>query len=290
MISSLRLFKLAALTLFIGRGWKYLFWDAPFRSILWSQDLLKNIVETYTSYTWQEYVSSPAIDSLINSSVKFFGVSFILLALLTIFLTTNFKKGSKALFIGSFFMVFMIFTQFVSKFFYIGVFLEHGVQMGAPILFYFALHKSLKSKSFVLLVKVLLASTFIGHALFALGFHPVPGNFIDMIISILGVSEDHALHLLVLAGSLDIIASLLLFFKKSEKYSLYFMIFWGTATAFARILANLNLDLILDSTNQWLLETIYRLPHALIPLALLFYFKESRRDEGNSSETSLSKA
>ena len=118
--------------------------------------------------------------------------------------------------------------------------------------------------------------TFVGHALFAIGFHPVPGNFIDMLISILGVSEDTAVELLLLAGCIDITASVLLFVKETERYALFFMIFWGAATAFARIFANFNIDLAYASGLQWIPETIYRFPHSLIPLGLYLYLREQR--------------
>ena len=287
-MTSLRIFQVATITLFTGRGWKYLLWDAPFRSILWSEDILKSFLESYTQFSWQEYVSSSFVDSSINLVVLSIGIIFLLLACLSSFLKPSFKKGSKLLFVGAFLLLTLVLIQFISRFFYLGIIIEHAVQIGTPLIFYCALHKSLKINHFVNMIKIFLGLTFVGHALFAIGFHPVPGSFIDMVISILGVEEAIALKLLIVAGTLDILASLLLFSKKTEKYALYFMIFWGSFTSLARIFAHMSFDLFFDSANQWFLETLYRLPHALIPLGLILLLIEKKKASQISSEISLS--
>ena len=231
-------------------------------------------MKAFSSFSWQEYVSSPKVDSGINFIVMSCGLFFFILSIFSLILKKENIHLSKLLPLGAFCLFLMIVAQFVAKFFYIGVLLEHGIQIGAPIFLYFLIQSKLREKSFILLTKALIAATFIGHALFAIGFHPVPGHFIDMVVSILGVQEGAALRLLMIAGSLDILASFFLFFKKTEKYSLYFMVFWGGATALARMFAHVRFDFLIDSSHQWLFETIYRLPHALVPLALLFYMKE----------------
>ena len=281
-MNSFNIFKIAALSLFLGRGWLYLFWSAPLRTILWSETFFQGFITGVLGLNWNEYVTDPAIDTAINRVIQGFGAFFILVFFITLFIKPENKKTAKFLLAGSLLMFLLVFLRFVEKFFYIGMLIEHAIQVGTPLVFYFLLRKKLSAKKFILFIKIIIAMTFVGHALFAVGFHPVPGNFIDMIISILGVSEGTAVELLLVAGSIDIVASILLFVKETERYALFFMVFWGSATAFARMVANFNVDLALASGLQWLPETITRFPHALIPLGLYFYLNERRKREISS--------
>lgn len=280
-MNSLLIFRLAVLSLFLGRGWLYLFWSAPLRTFLWSETYLKDFVEGTLGIEWNTYVTSPAVDIAINLFIQGIGVSFIILFALSFYLKPKHKQLSKTLIFGAVIMFLLVFLKFADKFFYIGMLIEHAIQVGTPVIFYLALRGTMSRAKFLIFAKSLIALTFVGHALFAVGFHPVPGNFIDMIISILGVSEDTAIELLLVAGSIDIVASIFLFFRETEKYALFFMIFWGTATAFARILANFNMDLAVASGLQWIPETITRFPHALIPLGLYYYLKQNISKEKN---------
>lgn len=275
-MNSLSVFKFATLSLFLGRAWLYLFWSAPLRTLLWSETFFQGFITGILGLNWNDYVTDPKIDSFINLVIQGFGIFFSFLFLLTLFLKPTFSKGAKLLFWGAALMLFLVLLRFAEKFFYIGMLVEHGIQIGAPIIFYLMLKTPKQPERFILFVKVLIAMTFVGHGLFAIGFHPVPGNFIDMMISILGITEDTAVELLLVAGCIDIVASIFLFFKATERYALFFMIFWGAATAFARIVANFNVDLALASGLQWIPETIYRFPHSLIPLGLYLYLRERK--------------
>jgi len=119
---------------------------------------------------------------------------------------------------------------------------------------------------------------FVGHGMFAVGIHQVPGPFVDMGIMVFGMSEANARLFLIFAGSLDFLASLLLFIPRTELYALAFAICWGSITAFARIIANFDIHLAAFSSHQWVMETVYRLPHGLIPLAIFLYLKSKRED------------
>ena len=121
-------------------------------------------------------------------------------------------------------------------------------------------------------VKALIATTFVAHGLYALGFYPVPGNFVDMTIFTLGVSETVARQLLFAAGVLDILAAVALFWPPTQSVACWYMIAWGLATALARVLAAFSPEAIGASLHQTLYLTIYRLPHGLLPLALLLSY------------------
>ena len=278
-MNSFSIFKIAALSLFLGRGWLYLSGGAPLRTLLWSETFFQGFVTGVLGLNWHEYATNPRVDAAINYLIQSFGVFFIVLFVVTIFIKVQHQKLAKLYYLATGLMFVIILLRFAEKFFYIGMLIEHAIQIFTPLVFYFVLRGVIKPKTFILFTKTIIALTFVGHALFAVGFHPVPGNFIDMIISILGVEERIAVELLLVAGSIDIVASILLFVKDTERYALFFMIFWGMATALARVVANFNVDLALASGLQWIPETITRFPHALIPLGLYLYLYGRSKQE-----------
>jgi len=99
----------------------------------------------------------------------------------------------------------------------------------------------------------MIGMTFVVHAMFDVGIHSVPGSFLAMLISVFGFSDVIAKDILILAGSLAIVARLLLFVRAFEKYALGFTVFWGMTTAFARSVSNLDMTLFELSAHQWLL-------------------------------------
>ncbi|MEO0731962.1 MAG: hypothetical protein AAFZ52_03935 [Bacteroidota bacterium] len=127
-----------------------------------------------------------------------------------------------------------------------------------------------KSVWFNRALRLLIALTFVGHGLYALGFHPVPAHFILMTQAGLGVGEETARNLLFVVGWLDILAALLLVIPspKTQKLALYWIIPWAILTTLARLWSYGGLVPWETLLTQWLPEVIRRLPHVLVPLAL----------------------
>ena len=118
--------------------------------------------------------------------------------------------------------------------------------------------------------KIAIAFTFSAHGLYAIGFYPQPGVFVDMLINILHLSETTAKTFLVVAGILDFVLAIGIFIPRIAQYFLIYAAVWGGLTALARVWANFYLAFPIDSLHQNLHETLYRLPHMLIPLAVLY--------------------
>jgi hypothetical protein len=263
--------------LLIGRAWQHLFWDAPFRTLFWNEEFLKSFIESTFNLSWHEYVTHPFVDKGIQLIVKLFGLFYTI----GIFVTWKYKSDKKCtglyLVLLSCSLLFLAILETIEKFLYIGMFLEHVIQFSTPIIaYYFYTNKKLLFKKIIIL-KLIIACTFIGHGLFALGLHPVPGNFIDMFVIVFGASEETARLCLKIAGSFDILASILLFIPRFTQKTLYMMVCWGGLTGLARILAHLDFQLIVFSGHQWILEFFVRIPHALIPLFLLTLLKENEK-------------
>lgn len=274
------LLRVCAFSVFVGRAWQHLFWDAPYRALAWNEQWLKGVVESLTDLTWQEYVTSPSVDAGINMAVRATGVFYFIAALLCLFATGRRKLAGIVWLIGSLLLTILAFLYMKEKFFQVGQFLEYALQIGSPVLLYVWVYKvkdrdkaDLNSgiwKKLIFSSKVLIALTFICHGLYAMGYYPRPGFFVDMTINIFGVSEAGAHSLLWWAGLIDMIISVGIFVPPFARVCLLYAVIWGLLTAFARIVANFYSDFPWQSLHQYTFETIYRLPHGLIPLFVLF--------------------
>lgn len=269
--------KYACFFLLIGRGWQHFYWNAPYRVILWDEALLSPFINYLTPWTWQEYVSSDLVHSVTQFFIKFIGVLYFLLAFVTIFVKPWHKKLFRYYTFTSLHMIFLTYLITLDKGSYVGLFVEHAIQFMIPLLFAGVYFGKINIEKNINLFKIAAACTFIGHGLFAVGFHPVPGNFVEMIITTFQISETDAYTFLRIAGTLDFAAALLLFIPQTQLIALAFMSFWGIVTAFARTVAHLDLNLLFMSSTQWIHETLYRLPHGLVPLFLIIYLLVGRK-------------
>ena len=91
-----------------------------------------------------------------------------------------------------------------------------------------------------------------------------------MTLNILPIDEAQAHIFLRIAGILDFVVAILLFIPKTVKPALWYSVIWGSLTALARVVANFSIEFPMDTFGFWLWETIFRLPHGLIPLVTLW--------------------
>lgn len=269
----------SAFCVFLGRATEHLVWDAPFRTLLWDEELLKGLVENVFGVDWFNYVTSPVTDKWINASIMTFGVLY-LLAALSIFVLHKeglLKRiGLKLQIVGSLGLIILAFLYSKEKFMQLGQFLEYSAQFTSPILLWYVI--TFKERKFPLLfAKLMIAFTFICHGLYAVGYYPVPGKFIDMTIATLGVSEGVAKDMLLVAGILDFIVAVGIFIPRVAKPMLVYMVIWGTLTSLARLTGHFHIDFLGNTLLQWLPAVIYRAPHALLPLIILTHLKHSNQ-------------
>ncbi|RZS93361.1 DoxX-like family protein [Aquimarina brevivitae] len=266
------LLKLSVFFIFIGRAWQHLFWDAPYRTFFWDESLLKPIVEGLSSMSWQEYATSATTDTFIQNIVLANGLIYLFAAIAAIRLTMQPKKWQKAIIVlGGISLVFLTVLLTKEKFYHAAQFFEHSIQFGLPFVLLFRFSQRYDQKHFILILKILIALTFFSHGLYAFGFYPVPGNFVDMVIQIFDCSEQSAITFLYIAGVLDFILAILIFIPKAALGALTYAILWGLLTAFARIVANFNWEYPLDSFHQYFYQVVYRLAHGFVPLLVLLY-------------------
>lgn len=146
--------------------------------------------------------------------------------------------------------------------------IEHTLQIMLPIiLIYIAKFQATNTNLFHLLATAT-AMTFIGHGLFAIGWHYVPGNFIEMTTRSLKLNPRSVLNFLRTVGWLDLIAAILIFLPITRKYTVWYLIIWGILTSLARTYYVLEEPLTKEFFLTNIPNTIYRLPHGFIPILM----------------------
>ena len=265
-----RLVQLAVVAVFLGRAWQHIYWDAPFRALLWDQSLMEGFIQTVFGMDWDQYVSSPDVDYGIRVFTKGLGYFYLLCAISALFIKSFPSIVLPILKAGTLSLIFLAFLYFKEKFHALAQFWEYSLQWGAPILL-LLLHKKQKlTAGLVLLMKIGVVLTFCSHGLYALGFYPRPGNFIEMTMNILHVNEEQALIFLNTAGIMDFVLSVLIFLPhRIAIWGLLYATGWGLATTVARVWAYFHIAFWQEILLQWLHESIMRMPHFLIPLSLV---------------------
>ncbi|WP_378184117.1 DoxX-like family protein [Aquimarina sp. SS2-1] len=264
------LLKFSVFFIFMGRAWQHLFWDAPYRTFFWDESLLKPIIEGLFQTPWQEYATSKKTDQIIQIGIKINGMLYLISGIASLIIKkTNFRLYRLPILLGGVSLVILTLLMTKEKFYHVAQFFEHSIQFGLPFMLLYSYSNKIKTNRFIVSLKVLTAVTFFSHGLYAFGFYPVPGKFIDMTIHIFGFSESTAIAFLYVAGLLDFIIAVLIFIPKINTYALWYAVLWGLLTAFARLVANFYWEFPLQSVHQNLYEVLYRLPHGLTPLLII---------------------
>ena len=271
---SFRLVQAAAVSVFLARAWQHLYWDAPYRTLFWDEAWMKGLIEPTLGIAWRDYVTSPQTDIFIQNLIMGTGWFYLACALVALFINRIGKVGRIVLWLGAANLLLLAALYCKEKFFFIGQLFEYSLQWGAPVML------AVLSKDpdrpwggpFILFVKIAIALTFTCHGLYAVGFYPRPGNFLEMVMNILPVNETGAIHFLNTAGTLDFLLSIALFLPgRWPRLALAYAVFWGLATSVARVWAYFHWAFWDSVLKQWLHEAVMRFPHFLVPLALLVY-------------------
>ena len=65
-----RIIQIAAIAVFLGRGWQHLFWDAPFRALLWDEDWMSGIVQAVLGMEWKDYITNLEVNDHLENLIK----------------------------------------------------------------------------------------------------------------------------------------------------------------------------------------------------------------------------
>jgi len=266
----LLLLKVLVFCLFIGRAWQGLFWDLPLRTFFWDQSMLEGIVTFLTGDTWQSYVTNKSIDidSWINRLGAFMGFFWLFCAMVVLKINKELKWGKGLLYTASFSLFILALLYFKDKFWDLGQLFEYSLQVASPIILAHAIYGGANTPNFRKVLKPLIAITFICHGLYAYGYYPRPGLWVQWTMDILMLSDESANQFLATMGLLDFLVAAYLFIPYTFRGAIWYCIIWGTLTATARLVGNFYFHIPLESFHQFTYEMLYRLVHGGIPLLL----------------------
>ncbi|MFN7903779.1 MAG: hypothetical protein ACK5P5_01220 [Pseudobdellovibrionaceae bacterium] len=279
-VDAMTILKLACALIFFGRAWQHLVWDSPLRSLLWDESLMEPLVQSF-GVSWNDYVTNAKTDEWIQNIIKIFGVVFLFAGISSFFVTSRFRIHKFIFSMGSVLMLFVSFLYFKEKFFQIGELMEYAIQFGTPVALLYASRKEISNQLVCDILRAAVALTFLGHGLYAVGYYPVPGHFLDMTMSILQIQNEGALLFLKIAGIIDFLIAISLMFGIRTKEALAYATFWGLVTAAARPISNVSFSSMNYDLAQWLPEMVFRLGHGLVPLALLLITIKSLKEKSS---------
>ncbi|GDY15022.1 hypothetical protein LBMAG53_39000 [Planctomycetota bacterium] len=163
------------------------------------------------------------------------------------------------------------------------VFLKFASQIMTPLLTWWCLRGQLPTVKWIGLV--VLACTFAGHGFLDVGIPKVPAEYLETTQKVLGVEQSAARSFLMAAGIGDFLVSILCWWGLTRQPALVAMVAWGFATNFARVVAYGQCGMFMWA-EPWFFESLARLPHGLIPLALcLLWLKPQSTSSGTPAVT-----
>jgi hypothetical protein len=274
-----RLIQWSTVAVFAGRAWQHLQWDAPYRALLWDESWMEPIIRGIWGIAWEDYVTNAAVDAGIASFIVGVGWFYLICAIAALSIRYLGKAGHLVVWLGGLSLIFLAALYLKERFFFIGQFFEYTLQFGSPFLLVYLARGGNWNRRLIFLVKIAVALTFTCHGLYAVGFYPRPGHFIEMVMNITHLSEDHSITVLNAAGFMDFVLSVGLFIPgRIAIWSLFYAIFWGFGTTIARVWAHFYLDFWQSILAQWLHESVMRFPHFLVPIALLLVLLIIKRE------------
>lgn len=241
------LVKAAFLCLLLGRAWQHFFWTTPYAAVL------------------------PLENGHILKQINLAIGCFLLGGVVVGMLYTPKQKWQTLYIYGILIVILLLSVSYwVVKDYRINQLFEYSIQVGAVWLMILVYSREIKLDKIKLILRVLIAFTFTAHGLYAIGFpYSTPAGFIEMVSNILQTDNQSSMLFLKLAGFMDLVLSVGLFYKTTEKTSLVYAFFWGLATALARTVAYFDALSPFSSIHRWFYETVHRMPHAIFPLILL---------------------
>lgn len=251
-----------------SRGWLMMKWDSHIRSLLWHEEAVSPLLEKYTNLTWEEYALES--DPFVTGGIEWFGIILMLGAVLTLLMRIPYFRVFKWFLIPLWAILAIdSYSNYFDVSYQSGMLVEYVLQAGIPLLFLWVLVFPKMLKKWGWMASLLASGCFIGHGMYAVGFHPVPWSFQVMTMEILGVSEESSKSFLYVIGILDFVAGLAILVPCLRRPGLYYMIAWGAATALARIVAHYDPSLNYKGMDPWIAECLVRTSHWLVPVLLL---------------------
>lgn len=266
--------RYGALAMFVGRAWQHFWWDAPYRSLFWDERMMSPVVR-YFGLTWQQFTHDLRFDAAFTVLTRGYGVLDAVCALLLLLGWWRHRLARFVLWVGVAHCCLLATVYCKESFYHVGQWFEFSLQIALPVAVL-----CWQWRYIGVFLKLACCLTFICHGLYAVGYYPVPGDYVDMLLNVFGGSEASARQLLLAFGVLDIIAAMLVWLRGwPQKVGLAYFIIWGFLTTIARVYAHYYPETGLASAfDNWWFHSMYRFPHWMGPLAVWFWASAKRDD------------
>ena len=271
----LLLLRMAASTVFLGRGILYLSDHAPLSTFFWHQGWLEKPLLNWFGMEWEHYAATS--EPLILGTQSALGFLFLVCAVICWWVGPGGRKWPViTILIGMVGLIPYWLLRWVDKDFQSGMFLEHFLQWGTPLLL--ALYGRMEHKKWLAMSGVFVSFTFIGHGQYAIGLGvPHDNEYVNMTIRLLGVEEGGARLFLRTVGWIDVALPALFLIPKTRVPALGYAAFWGLVTALSRIPSHFTRAEDWYGLHPWTAEAVVRLTHGLAPLVMLLLILRIRR-------------
>ena len=90
--------KVSVFLIFLGRAYQHIVWDAPYRTFLWDEGILKGTVESIFGIPWNDYVTSTSVANSISLFITIIGIFYVLCAIVTLMIKPHMKRLGKLFF------------------------------------------------------------------------------------------------------------------------------------------------------------------------------------------------
>lgn len=262
------LLKWLCFAIFLGRGVQFVFWSTPIRHFLYNRQIA-SYYSLLSDQTVDQWMVDPALSQFASALQHGLGYLFLLLALAAVLLPSQRKWTAIVPLAGTGLIALTGLMDYYNLNGQLHQLMEYLIQTATPFSLYLLI-RGINMGRIRWIMRIAIAATFFGHGIYALGIFGQPGTFLDLTIGALGCSETVAKQFLFVAGALDMVVAVGLFFPDLEKAVLVYAVIWGFATAIARTIGPFDADLPWYTLKQVWQETMYRLPHGGLPLAALF--------------------
>lgn len=260
------LLQTAVGALLLGRAWQHLFWDAPYREFLWDEYWMKDLVLTVFGLSWSEYVGNPLYDDRIKLIAQGIGYFYLFAAVAAIGIQWFPRVARSILTVASGGLLILALIVWKEHGWQIGQLLEQSLQWSPPLLLVLSSKGSIPEQWIRYGTRLAISTTFFGHALYVIGYYPIPGNFLEMTMRSLSMGEELARQFLFLIGVLDVLAALGVLWPNRFKFAIFtYLIAWGLLTSLARVWSYFSFDFFENWLQMWVYELFIRFPHFLVP-------------------------
>ena len=203
------LLRIGAVFMFLGRAYEHIRWIGPFRDIFYHPQGFGGWFSRFIDRPLNEIYNDHFYEHAVSYFSDGVGILYLLAALVILF----YEKLSKLKWLVIVATSFLLLTYFgylygknLDQY---GMFVEHAAQFIIP----FAFIWQFENKDFRVHFwgTIAIVITFVAHGLYAYGYYPQPGSFVDMMIVGFKMDESTSRLSLKIIGILDFIFGAMLY-------------------------------------------------------------------------------